>query len=116
MFATAFGLFGSTPGYVTDGHPFLGIGVNEGQVVHSRLPVAYLAKPNLPPPSALNEPIKVLPNVLPSLVAWNRICYPRVAVGSKVHPPVDASLAKNGRICASMTSTAASTSFAPSCA
>ena len=70
MLATASGLFGSTPGYVTDGHPFFAVGVDKGKFVHERS-VAYLTKPDLPPSSALNEPIEVLLNVLPGLVAWN---------------------------------------------
>jgi len=112
--ATASGLFGSTPGYVTDGHPFFAIGVDEGWVVRRRI-VAYLAKPNLPPFGPLNEPIKVILNVLPSLVTCNGMGCPRLIVESTAHPPVDALLAKNGKMCASMTSIAASTSGAPSC-
>ena len=68
--ATAFGLFGSTPGYVTDGHPFFAIGFDEGWVVRKRT-VAYLAKPNLPPSNPLNEPREITLDVLPSLVTWN---------------------------------------------
>jgi len=69
--ATASGLFGSTPGYVTDGHPFFVNGVNERQVVRERGTIGYLTEPNFPPANTLNEPIKILLDVLPGLVTWN---------------------------------------------
>jgi len=69
--ATASGLFGSTPGYVTDGHPFYVVGVGEGKGPHERRPVAYLAKPKFPPFYTLNEVIEVSQDVPPSLVTCN---------------------------------------------
>ena len=92
-----------------------GLCVDERQVARVRT-VAHLAKPNFPPSDALNEPVEIILDVLPSLVTWEGNGLP--LVGSwrpAVHSPVDASLAKNGRICASTTSSAASTSVAPSC-
>lgn len=57
---------------MTDGHPFCVVGGGEGQLVREgRRPVAYLAEPNFPPTDALNEPIKIILNILPSLITWN---------------------------------------------
>ena len=78
--------------------------------------MAYLAEPNLPPSDALNEPVEIILDVLPSLVTWDgNGLASAVSRGSTAHPPVDASLAKNGRIWASITSSSASTSVAPLC-
>jgi hypothetical protein len=42
MLATAFGLFGSTPGYVTDGHPFFVVEIRKEQHFHVK-PGSYPA-------------------------------------------------------------------------
>ena len=43
--------------------------------------MTYLTKPNLPPSNVLNEPIEIILNVFPSLVAWDEIGHPRLTIG-----------------------------------